>query len=366
MATLNAYYQFDIDLVDLNWFIVNLESFRLDDDIFDPWEDRFSLYTPTEAVVLHGTGFAYDTNAQMYQGTVEAVSQWFYDENTLVWTEAYLVSDLNLPTLDIYNALMSATTDDDFALLTDALSGDDMFNMSMFDDHVRGFDGADTIYGKAGADVLLGDAGADTLRGGDGDDTLFGDDGNDELTGGTGNDTLRGGDGDDVLNGRGGDDFLGGGTGNDLLSGGMNDDLLRGGLGDDELRGNSGADVLVGNEGLDRLGGGSGSDLLRGGAGNDTLRGGAGSDTLYGGAGEDKFVFQTGDGVDTIMDFDVNFLSYDRIKLAGLASITDWDDLVANHMTQDGNDVVIDGGDGDVLILSDTNLDDMVKLFFDF
>jgi Ca2+-binding RTX toxin-like protein len=47
----------------------------------------------------------------------------------------------------------------------------------------------------------------------------------------------------------------------------------------------------------------NGYDLLQGGTGNDTLTGGEGNDTLTGGGGKDKFVYNLGDGTDTISDF---------------------------------------------------------------
>ncbi|MEH2046041.1 MAG: calcium-binding protein [Nostoc sp.] len=47
----------------------------------------------------------------------------------------------------------------------------------------------------------------------------------------------------------------------------------------------------------------SGYDLLQGGTGNDTLIGGTGNDSLTGGGGKDKFVYNLGDGTDTITDF---------------------------------------------------------------
>ena len=384
MATLNAYYQFDIDLLNLNWFIANLESYRLDQDVYEPWEDRFTLFTPTDALVEHGSGFDYDARAQMYQGIVEAVSYWFYDADAFAWTEAYLLSDLNVSALDLYDALQSASTDDDFALIETRLTGNDMFNMSEFDDHARGYNGNDTMYGRGGADVLYGDDGMDKLRGGDGDDNLFGGTGKDSLFGGKDDDVLRGGtnddilkgnsgaddlaggDGDDELRGGAGTDLLGGAEGNDQLCGGAGNDTLRGGNGEDRLSGNAGNDNLSGGHGADWLNGGAGDDIVRGGNGRDVVGGGGGDDHLYGGAEEDLFVFRTGDDVDTIEDFEVSFLGYDRIDLSGLASITSWNDLRSNHITQDGSDVVIDGGNGDMLILSDTDVDNLVKLFFDF
>ena len=75
--------------------------------------------------------------------------------------------------------------------------------------------------------------------------------------------------------------------GNDQLFGQGNDDTLFGDEGDD------GNDFLVG--GVD-------NDILEGGIGDDTLFGGAGADVLAGSAGADIYVFNLGDGIDTIQD----------------------------------------------------------------
>lgn len=205
--------------------------------------------------------------------------------------------------------------------------------------------GNDRLFGDAGADLLQGEAGDDALDGGDDDDVLLGGAGNDVLFGAAGNDVLLGestafqgvagddlldgGDGDDELQGSGGADTLWGGAGNDQLFGddpldvsiaGGNDwldgeggiDELQGGLGNDTLFGGDGDDVLFGdrtaldptpsNGGDDVLDGEAGNDNLFGDSGNDVLTGGIGNDSLDGGAGQDTYVFNLGDGVDTIQD----------------------------------------------------------------
>ena len=53
------------------------------------------------------------------------------------------------------------------------------------------------------------------------------------------------------------------------------------------------------------LTGGAGSDDLDGSSGQDTLVGGAEDDFLTGGADADQFVFNLGDGNDTVEDFTV-------------------------------------------------------------
>ena len=205
--------------------------------------------------------------------------------------------------------------------------------------------GNDRLFGDAGADLLQGEAGDDELDGGDDNDVLVGGAGNDVLFGAAGDDVLLGestsfqgaagddlldgGDGDDELQGSGGADTLWGGAGNDHLFGddpldvsiaGGNDwidgedgiDELQGGLGHDLLFGGDGDDVLFGdrtaldptptNGGDDVLDGEAGNDNLFGDSGNDVLTGGIGSDSLDGGAGQDTYVFNLGDGVDTIQD----------------------------------------------------------------
>ncbi|HFK4064740.1 TPA: calcium-binding protein [Kluyvera ascorbata] len=135
--------------------------------------------------------------------------------------------------------------------------------------------GNDSLYGAGGNDALYGDAGNDTLDGASGEDTLYGGDGNDALFGGDGDDLLSGGEGDDALKGEYGRDMLYGDAGNDMLTGGFDNDWLSGG------------------DGNDSLDGGDDNDLLAGGTGNDSLKGGTGSDT---------YLFNVGDGQDTITE----------------------------------------------------------------
>ena len=70
-----------------------------------------------------------------------------------------------------------------------------------------------------------------------------------------------------------------------------------------EVHGTFEADSLIGlNAFADRLFGEGGDDVLVGGGGDDTLAGGWGEDFLDGGAGKDTYLFNVGDGADTIAD----------------------------------------------------------------
>ena len=119
------------------------------------------------------------------------------------------------------------------------------------------------------------------------------------------NDIIKGFDGNDNIQSLGGNDTLYGGTGNDQLCGGAGDDTLHGDEGDDHLHGDNGDDILYGGEG---------NDVLEGKDGNDTLYGGAGNDYLNGGAGDDTYIFNKGDGADTISNSDSSQDRNDIIK----------------------------------------------------
>jgi trimeric autotransporter adhesin len=77
---------------------------------------------------------------------------------------------------------------------------------------------------------------------------------------------------------------------------------LQGGGKEDHLFGGNGRDVFVSGKGNDYLEGGGGDDILRGGDDNDTLLGGKDNDVLDGGKGTDTYVWNKGDGFDTITD----------------------------------------------------------------
>ncbi len=102
------------------------------------------------------------------------------------------------------------------------------------------------------------------------------------VDGTSGNDSMGSGfadaDGDAIDGADGNDDTIEGGDGNDTIHAGVGDDYVLGGAGDDDVRGNND---------------------------NDTVGGGTGDDSLRGGLGRDVFLYNVGDGHDTIRDFGV-------------------------------------------------------------
>ncbi|MBV2360597.1 hypothetical protein KUH32_12495 [Thalassococcus sp. CAU 1522] len=270
-------------------------------------------------------------------------------------------------------------------------------------DYILGLDGDDVLAGRAGNDLLSGGNGDDTLSGGAGADALDGGAGfdtadysgaaarikvdlmnlaanlgdalgdsfgaierwigslhNDALLGDNGANVLGGIDGDDQLLGRGGRDLLLGDDGNDLIRGGYGRDTIEGGLGDDSLFGSIGHDRIIGGRGADRLDGGWNNDMLLGGFGNDTLIGGRGDDNIGGGAGSDTFIFATGHGIDIVADFDATDAN-EKLDLSGIAALTGLADITdpGGAGSQVGDDVLIDTGAGNSILLRNVLLADL-------
>lgn len=63
-----------------------------------------------------------------------------------------------------------------------------------------------------------------------------------------------------------------------------------------------GAGVIGGTSASESIAGSEAADVLYAGAGDDTLAGGAGDDLLFGGGGSDSYIYNLGDGIDTIAD----------------------------------------------------------------
>lgn len=240
--------------------------------------------------------------------------------------------------------------------------GNDTISGFSTNDIIFGKAGNDTINAGAGDDILFGGDGNDTLRGDAGDDRLIGGSGDDYLDGGAGNDTYvwSAGEGNDTIYDYYGDNVLeiGGGidpskvritrnardlyllideTGERItikdwyyktqnqfaeirfsggavwskdhvnammpyLEGTEGNDTINGFSTNDMIFGKAGNDTINAGAGDDKLYGGAGNDTLNGDAGNDILEGGLGDDYMNGGVGDDTYIWNRGDGNDTIYD----------------------------------------------------------------
>ncbi|MEM8542400.1 MAG: S8 family serine peptidase [Cyanobacteria bacterium P01_H01_bin.119] len=168
-----------------------------------------------------------------------------------------------------------------------------------------------TLVGSVQADVLQGTPGEDFIDGLAGDDQIFGKNGSDKIIGGEGDDIITGGLGDDQIWGSDGNDILRGEDTNELLPDGISgNDVIFGGFGNDRIGGKAGNDKLFGEDGDDWIWGDAGDDILRGGLGNDTLTGDNNASS-----GRDIFVLTSGEGTDTITDFEIG------VDVIGLSDI---------------------------------------------
>ncbi|MFW2176497.1 MULTISPECIES: putative Ig domain-containing protein [unclassified Moraxella] len=216
---------------------------------------------------------------------------------------------------------------------------------------VIGNDSAENISGGYDDDLLIGNGGNDVLNGGAGigKDTLIGGKGNDLLIGGDNLDTyvFSKGDGQDTINDTDGmmvirfTDVKS--TDNVLISSPINPStVIKYGDSDSitipyiPYQSSTSDFPVVFSDGVilsynqmlskgrfiegddrdNKIVGNVGNDLLLGFGGNDTLIGFEGNDTLNGGVGNDTYVFNKGDGTDTMIFTDVT-TAIDTIKISG-------------------------------------------------
>lgn len=232
-----------------------------------------------------------------------------------------------------------------------AEGGNDTISGGYGVDALYGGDGDDEIWGGFGNDLMYGGAGNDMMGGSEDNDLMYGDAGNDTVWGGAQHDTLYGGDGVDTVGGFWGNDLAHGDDGDDFVWGNFGNDTLYGDNGNDMIGGAEGNDVLYGGEGNDTLIAGDDADILYGGNGNDLLTGGSGDDWLSGGAGADTFFFYYNHtGSDRITDFNPaeDFVQFDTSAVS----------FQTLHMSQQGDDVVINLNRGAVTLLA-TDLSDL-------
>ena len=114
---------------------------------------------------------------------------------------------------------------------------------------------------------------------------------------------------------------------------------------------------LVGNDGVNVVHGNSANNRLSGMGGDDHLDGGAGKDRLTGGEGVDHFIFSRGDDWEIITDFEIAGAAHDKIFLSDIGNVSSFDDILV-RMEQVANDVRIDLGHGDHLLIKDVKIGD--------
>lgn len=272
----------------------------------------------------------------------------------------------------------------------------------------RGNDMDNKIVGNDYDNILDGKAGTNDLWGGKGDDTYIinASNANDTCHEGEneGNDTIKASitytitranienlilTGTDDIDGRGnklgnyiegnsGSNVLRGVEGNDTLYGGGGVDSLYGGVDDDTYildndttlikeMANEGNDTvlssisytltnnvenltLTGNENLNAAGN-TLDNVINGNSADNILEGKKGNDTISGGEGNDTYVFNRGDGEDTIIETGSTYSYIDKLSFGTGITI---DDVRFN---KSGNDLIVSiAGTNDKVIIKDSNI----------
>ena len=132
-----------------------------------------------------------------------------------------------------------------------------------------------------------------------------------------------------------------------------NDELHGAGFYGCKYHGDAGDDILVGTHRTDSLYGDEGNDRLFSGAGDDVLVGGLGDDYLEGYYGRDTYVWNKGDGNDTIDAYNYSSMSnkdrllMERINQAMLDFSMSGDDLICTYTPTNEFITVENWGRGD-------------------
>jgi Ca2+-binding RTX toxin-like protein len=266
--------------------------------------------------------------------------------------------------------------------------GLDTFTGTEGDDVLAGAAEAERLIGLGGDDEISGMGGDDYIYGGTGNNTIVGGAGDDNISAESGNDTFLAaeGDGHDVIEDAGGldsieiqvqselgysyervgDNLLIAYSANDSITVNnwfvsvdnqvetidilhvpsgerviitaqeVNDSVtntITGTEGNDVLTGDAYSNQIYGLAGNDSIEGGGGQDYMEGGAGDDELAGGTGDyDYLLGGADDDTYIFNRGDGQDSIYDEDgVDAIQFGADIAPGDVTVTrDSDNLYLN------------------------------------
>ncbi|WP_421716862.1 calcium-binding protein [Arcobacter arenosus] len=121
---------------------------------------------------------------------------------------------------------------------------------------------------------------------------------------------------------------------NNIINGDEYSNFLFGNENNNIINGLENSDYIYGFRGDDYISGGDGDDIIVGGLGDDTISGDRGDDYLFGSFGNDKYLFNMGDGKDTIIEYesfcseDIDTISFgEGIQADNVSFIRKWNDL---------------------------------------
>ncbi len=318
-----------------------------------------------------------------------------------------IIKNQNISSEAIYSAFRMLGESDDSVLKAQFLNFGKIDNLvSDGNDIVDGTENNDTILSLAGDDKVYGNGGDDFLDGGEGNDYLVGGKGSDTyfFSGAWGHDKIDNSSTDtqennpdtilfgadvmptDILIQRLGNDLIlmksdgtasvtvysyfldFGQTSNTIKDIMFNDDTIwdyeyilahynsvpdaHGGL---TKEGGNNNDYLTGSDANDFLIGNGGDDSLYGNSGNDIFIGGKGNDTLNGGNGDDTYIYNLGDGLDTIMDNN----NRDTISFGEGIS---WEDLSFSLVKHNYLKITVKGDENQGIIIQSFNSGQRYKI----
>lgn len=202
----------------------------------------------------------------------------------------------------------------------------------------------------------FGGAPKNIVEGGAGDDTLHGTDRSEKIDGGAGADGMHGGAGDDSY-------YVDNAGDRVVEAAGQGTDEIRSTLARTELPDNVENLTLLSNGNQTGIGNALDNRIV-GGTGDDVLDGGAGKDVLRGGSGDDSFVMRSGNGRDTIVDFQGGAGAGDVVRLESysLRSFAD----VQGALEQYGKDAVLNLPGDDVLTFTNRKVESFAADDFTF
>lgn len=134
-----VYYE---DVVDIQWLIG--QEYR---------SSGFGGYNLSLSLDLY---YGFSINS----GIIEAYVEQYWDG--IEWNNLYSIEGIQYYARDIFQAITTYNTYDDYTIISRFLSGEDLFNGSQYDDAVVTYAGNDMLHGNGGNDYLDGGSGIDT------------------------------------------------------------------------------------------------------------------------------------------------------------------------------------------------------------
>jgi len=170
MAYFQANSQFSINDVDLKFYIDNITGGAFEEDsnqsfFGTTYPDRFYVIAQNGSEHLRLDIYGQNIVVQQFLGqpvisggTISAVGEFDMISSTQRW----YATGFSASASTTFNAALSASTNDDIAVIQGALSGADTIVLSAFADAMGGYNGDDSLDGGGGNDELDGGAGTDT------------------------------------------------------------------------------------------------------------------------------------------------------------------------------------------------------------